>query len=79
MPQSSSADLSPGANNHINPGGLSTEKSDLQKQRDPELANIETALKRAARKAREKGWKAGVPVVYMVDGEIVKDDGRDDS
>ncbi|MGI9251890.1 MAG: hypothetical protein ACR2PR_11980 [Pseudohongiellaceae bacterium] len=57
----------------------SAKKADLQKQRDPELANIETALRRAARKAREKGREAGVPVVYMVDGKIVKDNGEDNS
>lgn len=42
-------------------------------QRDPDLANAEIALKRAARKAREKARSAGVPVVIMKDGKITEE------
>ncbi len=43
------------------------------RKRDPDLANAEIALKRAARKAREKARMTGVPVVVLKDGRIVED------
>ncbi len=39
---------------------------------DLELAGAETALKRAALKARERAWQAGHGVIVMVDGQIVE-------
>ncbi len=38
--------------------------------RDPDLANAEIAIKRAARKAREIARMAGTSVVVFKDGEI---------
>ncbi len=39
-------------------------------ERDPDLANAEIAMKRAARKAREIARKAGTSVVFLKEGEI---------
>jgi len=53
-----------------------TKKSKSEKQsatRDPDLANAEIALRRAASKAREIARKTGTSVVYSVDGKIVKE------
>ncbi len=36
-----------------------------------EIAGAEAALKRAAKRARERAWSAGVGVVYLKDGRIV--------
>lgn len=41
-----------------------------KQERDPDLANAEIAMQRAARKAREIARKAGISVVYLKDGEI---------
>ncbi len=38
-----------------------------------EIAGAEAALKRAAQKARERAWSAGVGVVYLKDGRIVEE------
>lgn len=43
------------------------------RQRDPDLANAEIAIKRAALKARENARKTGVPVIISVDGKIMED------
>lgn len=40
------------------------------RERDPDMANVEIALQRAALRAREKAWRHGVPVVYSEDGVI---------
>ncbi len=50
-----------------------TKETGKRKQRDPDLANAEIAIKRAAQKARENARKAGVPVVIMKNGEIVEE------
>ena len=42
------------------------------------LRGIERALIKARRDALEEGRAKGVPIVYMKDGRIVEDDGRDD-
>jgi hypothetical protein len=41
--------------------------------RDPDLANAEVALRRAAVKAREIAYKAGTSVVYSINGKLVKE------
>lgn len=38
-----------------------------------ELVGAEAALKRAAKKARERSWSAGVGVIYLKDGKIVEE------
>ena len=40
-------------------------------QEDTELAGIEAALRRAARRARELGERTGTPVYVLRDGKIV--------
>lgn len=40
------------------------------RERDPDLINAETALQRAALRAREKAWRNGVPIVYSEGGVI---------
>ena len=47
-------------------------------QRDPDLANAEIALRRAAIKAREIARKAGTSVVYSINGKIVREKPTDD-
>lgn len=42
-------------------------------QRDPDLAAAELAMKRAARKAREKARQVGAGVVVWKDGHIVEE------
>lgn len=42
----------------------------VPRERDPDLVNAEIALQRAARRAREKAWRHGVPVVYSENGVI---------
>lgn len=44
-----------------------------KQQRDPDLANAEIAMQRAARKAREIARKTGIPVVFLKDGEIMEE------
>lgn len=41
-----------------------------KQERDPDLANAEIAMNRAACKAREIARKAGISVVFLKDGEI---------
>lgn len=43
------------------------------KKRDPDLAAAEIAMKRAARKARERAKQTGTGVVVLKDGQIVED------
>ncbi len=50
-----------------------TVNSGSEKQRNPDLANAEIALKRAAQKARENAKKAGVPVIILKDGKIMEE------
>lgn len=50
-----------------------TETHPPQRPRDPDLANAEIAIRRAARKARENARKSGVCVVIMKDGKIIED------
>jgi hypothetical protein len=40
-------------------------------QEDTEIAGIEAALRRAARRARELGERTGTPVYVLRDGKIV--------
>ena len=51
----------------------------IARNRDPDLANAEIALKRAARRARKKARKSGVPVVIMKDGKITEEHDNDDA
>ena len=54
---------------------MRTTKSDANKQnqkRDPDLANAEIAMKRAALKAREHARKTGTAVVIMENKKIKK-------
>jgi len=44
-----------------------------QKERDPDLANAEIAMKRAAQRARRKAQQAGTGVVVVKDGQIVEE------
>ncbi len=44
-----------------------------KKERDIDMINAEAALKRAAKRARERAWSAGVGVVYLKDGRIVEE------
>lgn len=44
-----------------------------QKKRDPDLAAAEIAMKRAARKAREKARQTGVGVVVLRDGQLIEE------
>lgn len=42
-------------------------------KRDPDLINAEIALHRAAQRARDKARLHGVAVVYIRDGQIIKE------
>lgn len=53
-----------------NPSQNSKEK---QKKRDPDLAAAEIAMKRAARKARERAWQTGAGVAVWKEGRIVQE------
>ncbi len=44
-----------------------------QKQRDPDLAAAEIAMKRAAQRARERARQVGFGVVILKDGQIVEE------
>ncbi len=44
-----------------------------KKERDPDLVKAETAMKRAAQKARERARQTGVGVVFLKDGRIVEE------
>ena len=43
------------------------------KERDPDLAAAEIAMKRAAAKARQKANQAGAGVVLWKDGQVVEE------
>lgn len=43
------------------------------RKRDPDMAAAEIAMKRAARKAREKASRVGTGVVVLKDGQIVEE------
>lgn len=47
--------------------------------RDPDLANAEIALRRAAGKAREVARQTGTLVVYSINGKLVKESPFDKS
>ncbi len=47
--------------------------SDQLKARDPDLANAEVALKRAAIRAREIAIRTGTSVVYSINGNIIQE------
>lgn len=53
------------------------EKSSKEQQRDPDLVSSEIAIKRAAKKARERAHKAGLGVIVMKDGKIVEVNEKD--
>lgn len=44
-----------------------------QKQRDPDLAAAEIAMKRAAQRARERARQVGSGVVILKDDQIVEE------
>lgn len=44
-----------------------------QKQRDPDLAAAEIAMKRAAQKARERAKRIGAGVMVLKDDRIVEE------
>ena len=44
-----------------------------RKRRDPDIAALEVALKRAARRVREVARKTGAVIVYIKDGKIVEE------
>jgi len=46
---------------------------DEGKKRDPDLIFAETAMKRAARKARERARQVGAGVVILRNGQIVQE------
>ena len=46
--------------------------SEKPKQRDPDLAAAEIAMKRAAKRARERAKRIGAGVVVLKDGCIVE-------
>lgn len=55
---------------------MSSEKpvsTDGEKKRDPDFINAEIALKRAARKARQRALQAGIGVIVLQDGQITEE------
>ena len=55
---------------------MSSEKLDSnkdEKKRDPDFINAEIALKRAARKARQRAQQAGIGVIVLQDGKIMEE------
>ena len=55
---------------------MSSEKLDStenEKIRDPDFINAEIALKRAARKARQRALQAGIGVIVLQDGQIMEE------
>jgi len=55
---------------------MSAEKMDSREgktKRDPDFVNAEIALKRAARKARQRALQAGVGVIVLQDNRIVEE------
>ena len=53
----------------------SPEKSCLKKsiERDPDVMNAEIALRRAARKARQRALQAGVGIIVLKGGQIMEE------
>ncbi|MFZ0612697.1 MAG: hypothetical protein WAM73_10695 [Desulfobacterales bacterium] len=49
------------------------DSNEESKKRDPDLVGAEIAIKRAARKAREKAMRAGAGVIVLKDGHIVEE------
>ena len=49
------------------------ESNNDKKKRDPDFVNAEIALKRAARKARQRAALAGIGVMVYRDGRIVEE------
>lgn len=47
-----------------------TEPSPTPTPRDPDLANAEIALKRAALQVRERARRTGTALAYVVDGRL---------
>jgi hypothetical protein len=47
-----------------------TEPRSIPSQRDPDLANAEVALKRAARQVRERARRTGTALAYVQDGKL---------
>ena len=54
-------------------------KDDNSVKRDPDLANAEVALRRAAARARDIARKTGTSVVYSINGKIVKESPPEES
>lgn len=52
----------------------STNQPTTIQKRDPDLANAEIAIKRAAQSARDNARKQGMPVVIYKDGRIQEED-----
>ncbi|EFI33090.1 hypothetical protein Dthio_PD0405 [Desulfonatronospira thiodismutans ASO3-1] len=52
---------------------ITHDKMKPKKKRDMDMINAEAALIRAARRARERAWSAGIGVVYLKDGRIVEE------
>lgn len=46
---------------------------DTQKKRDPDTANAEVALRRAAKQARERAKKAGLKIPVYRNGQLVEE------
>lgn len=49
------------------------DSSKENKKRDPDLAAAEIAMKRAARKARERARQVGAGIVVWKDGQLVEE------
>lgn len=47
-----------------------TEPRSIPSERDPDLANAEIALKRAARQLREQARRTGTALAYVQDGKL---------
>ena len=43
------------------------------KKRDPDMVSAEIAMKRAARKARERAKQSGTGVIVLKDGQLVEE------
>ena len=49
------------------------ESNNDKKKRDPDFVNAEIAIKRAARKARQRAMQAGIGVMVYRDGRIIEE------
>lgn len=47
-----------------------TERHSIPSERDPDLVNAEIALKRAARRVRERARRTGTALAYIQDGRL---------